>query len=60
MNRNPDADWQKQQAGDLVSNLSKGKRGSWQQLFTERDKQIFKEIAGETLIEWGYAKDNNW
>ena len=60
MERNPDADYQRKAAGDLVKNLEKGKRDSWRNLFTEEDKRIFKEIAGETLITWGYEKDLEW
>lgn len=60
MNRNPDATYQKKTAGELVKNFEKGKRGSWQELFTERDRRIFKELAGETLIAWGYEKDLEW
>ncbi len=55
LNQNPDAKWQQQKAGELVEPLKKGKSGSWRQLFTARDKQIFKEIAGDVLDEWGYA-----
>lgn len=54
MNQNPDADWQKQKAAELVSPLEKGKHGSWRNLFTARDKQIFEAIAGETLRAWMY------
>ena len=57
---NPDAEWQKQKAGDLVATLEKGKKGSWRELFTRRDKDIFKEVAGEILIAWGYEKDMDW
>ena len=60
MSSNPDADWQKQKAGDLVATLEKGKRGSWRELFTEQDKDIFKQVAGEILIAWGYEKDMDW
>jgi len=51
---NPDKDWQRQKAGELVSPLEKGKSGSWQELFTARDKAIFREVAGEGLEVWGY------
>ncbi|MBC8509221.1 MAG: sulfotransferase [Chloroflexi bacterium] len=57
---NPDAKWQQQKAGELVEPLKKGKSGSWQELFTARDKQIFKDIAGEALIAWGYEKGLDW
>ena len=60
MTSNPDADWQRKKAGDLVAALEKGKRGSWRELFTERDKRIFKEIAGQTLIDWGYEETLDW
>jgi LPS sulfotransferase NodH len=60
MDQNPDADWQRNKAGDLVASLEKGKRGSWEELFTARDKRIFKEIAGEALIAWGYEKELDW
>jgi len=60
MNRNPDADFQRKAAGDLVKTLERGKRGSWRELFTERDKHIFKQVAGETLVAWGYEKELGW
>jgi hypothetical protein len=57
---NPDRDWQKQKAGELVSPLEKGKSGSWQDLFTLRDKQVFKDAAGELLISWKYETAADW
>jgi len=57
---NPDAQWQRQKAGELVEPLKKGKSGSWRDLFTTRDKQIFKDIAGQTLSDWGYETDLDW
>jgi hypothetical protein len=60
LQQNPDADWQQLKAGELIAPLQKGKQGSWRELFTPRDRQIFKAIAGQTLIEWGYESDLNW
>ncbi len=60
MRRNPDADWQKTKASELVRAVEKGRQGSWCNLFTSRDREIFKQIAGQTLVEWGYEKDLNW
>lgn len=60
MAQNPDADWQQQKAGDIASTLQKGKRGTWRELFTARDRQIFKGAAGQTLIDWQYEKDLDW
>lgn len=60
LRRNPDADWQRVKAADLVQAVEKGKQGSWRDLFTPRDRQVFKEVAGKTLIAWGYEQDLNW
>jgi hypothetical protein len=38
----------------------KGIAGDWKNVFTERDREIFKEAAGDLLIELGYEKDNAW
>jgi len=54
--QNPDADWQQQKASDIASALKKGKAGSWQNMFTARDRQLFLELAGPTLKAWGYEK----
>lgn len=52
---NPDADWQMEKARDIAQNLQKGQTGYWKQILTLRDKEIFSKVAGETLLEWGYA-----
>lgn len=54
LKQNPDADWQNQKAGEIAGAFQKGKSGSWQTMFTVRDRQIYQEIAGETLAAWGY------
>ncbi|GAB4523841.1 MAG: hypothetical protein Fur0018_06910 [Anaerolineales bacterium] len=38
----------------------KGKPGGWREHFTEANKAIFKEEAGDLLIRLGYEKDTNW
>lgn len=38
----------------------KGVAGDWKNVFTERDKQIFKEHAGDSLVKLGYESDNDW
>lgn len=60
LHENPDADWQQQKSADIAGSLTKGQRGTWRELFTPRDRQIFKEVAGRTLIQWGYEKDLDW
>ncbi len=60
LERNPDADWQQEKAAEIATSLSKGQRGTWRELFTARDRQIFKQAAGETLVDWGYEPDPSW
>lgn len=38
----------------------KGKPGNWREHFTEANKALFKEKAGDLLIRLGYEKDHNW
>lgn len=45
---------------DSSSRSRKGVAGDWKTTFTEEDKRVFKEIAGNLLIELGYEEDNNW
>lgn len=60
MRQNPDAAWQKQRSNEIADSLQKGKKGTWRELFTDRDRRIFKQIAGKTLIDWRYETDNDW
>lgn len=60
MASNPDEEWQAQRNEDIASFLPKGQAGNWQRLFTEKDKSIFKEVAGDMLIKWKYEKDSGW
>ncbi len=60
MASNPDEEWQAQRNGDISSFLPKGQAGNWSRLFTARDKAVFKEVAGEMLVKWGYEKNNDW
>jgi hypothetical protein len=60
MSSNPDEEWQAKRNEDIASFLPKGQTGNWQRLFTVRDKAVFKEAAGEMLVEWGYEDSVNW
>jgi LPS sulfotransferase NodH len=60
MSSNPDEEWQARRNEGIASFLQKGQAGNWQRLFTERDKSMFKEIAGEMLVRWGYEKSVDW
>ena len=40
--------------------MRKGVAGDWRVTFTERDTQVFKEEAGELLVDLGYEKDLEW
>jgi len=37
-----------------------GKTGEWKKHFTPQHKKIFKEAAGDLLIQLGYEKNNDW
>lgn len=41
---------------DPGSHFRKGVAGDWRGVFTERDLEIYEELAGERLIEMGYEK----
>lgn len=60
MASNPDEEWQSKRNEGIASFLPKGQAGNWQRLFTERDKSLFKETAGDMLIKWKYENDLNW
>jgi len=45
---------------DTSSFYRKGVSGDWKNHFTQRDKEIYKEEAGELLIRLGYEKDEGW
>lgn len=44
---------------DSTSPVRKGIAGDWRNAFTERDRAIYQEVAGDLLAELGYAKDEN-
>ena len=54
--QNPDAQWQQEKASEIAGFLQKGKQGSWRDMFTERDREIYWSVAGETLTKWGYPR----
>ncbi|MFN8414537.1 MAG: sulfotransferase [Anaerolineales bacterium] len=60
MSSNPDEEWQAKRNEGIASFLPKGQAGNWSRLFTEKDKAVFKEVAGEMLIRWGYEKNHSW
>jgi hypothetical protein len=57
MSRNPDADWQQEKASEIAQPLHKGRTGSWREIFTPYDRQVFLDIAAQTLNAWGYPLD---
>ena len=57
---NPDAEWQREEGSNLIEPFQKGKINSWKKIFTQHDINVYKEIAGDSLITWGYEKDKNW
>jgi hypothetical protein len=45
---------------DSTSLVRKGIAGDWKNVFSDKDKQIFKREAGDLLVKLGYEKDDNW
>ena len=43
-----------------TSFFRKGVAGEWKNVFTGRDRRIFREEAGELLVRLGYEKDHGW
>jgi hypothetical protein len=37
-----------------------GRAGSWQEQFSDENKRLFKDVAGELLIRLGYERDLDW
>jgi hypothetical protein len=37
-----------------------GKTGEWKKYFKDEHKNLFKDVAGDLLVQLGYEKDNNW
>lgn len=60
MGQNLDEVWQAKRNDTLASFLPKGKTGNWRNMFTQHDRQVFKEVAGEVLVKWGYEKSGDW
>jgi hypothetical protein len=54
MDRNPAVAWQEQKAPRIVKGLERGSAGGWRHVYTERDRRIFAQAAGEELERWGY------
>lgn len=55
--------WRKpRQAGqaDPGSHYRKGIVGDWRNYFRAEHVEAFKEVAGQTLIDWGYEVDFRW
>jgi hypothetical protein len=60
LQHNPGADDQQKKEEKIAGNLPRGRQGGWKELFTPADRELFKSVAGRTLITWGYEKDLNW
>lgn len=60
MGHNLDEEWQAKRNESIASFLPKGKAGNWRNMFTAHNRQVFKDVAGDVLLKWGYEKDGNW
>jgi hypothetical protein len=38
----------------------KGQPGGWKDNFSNRNKDVFKDVSGDLLIRLGYEEDRNW
>ena len=45
---------------DPTSMLRKGVAGDWREAFSGEDRRVFKEEAGDLLVELGYERDHGW
>jgi hypothetical protein len=45
---------------DESSFVRKGVSGDWQNHFTPKLKVLYKETAGDVLVEFGYEEDTDW
>jgi hypothetical protein len=37
-----------------------GKTDGWREYFTDEDKRLFKDVAGDLLVRLGYEENNDW
>jgi hypothetical protein len=37
-----------------------GKAGAWREQFSDENKRLFKDVAGELLVRLGYERDMDW
>jgi len=37
-----------------------GKTGGWREHFSDEHKKLFKDVAGDLLVQLGYEKNNDW
>jgi hypothetical protein len=37
-----------------------GKKAGWRSEFSRRHRELFHEVAGQLLIDWGYEPDDSW
>ncbi len=45
---------------DPLSKARRGVSGDWTNWFTRQDAELFHQLAGQVLIEQGYAADDSW
>ncbi|MEX2308333.1 MAG: sulfotransferase domain-containing protein [Pirellulales bacterium] len=47
-------------APELSHTFRSGKKAGWRREFTRRHRELFHEVAGQLLIDWGYESDASW
>jgi hypothetical protein len=48
------------QTPDAIEPIKTTAVARWQRDMSEKDKAVFKSLAGDLLIEYGYVRDDNW
>lgn len=51
---------QEQMAPEKSITYRKGRSGDWRHFFSEENKRLFKEVAGDLLVHLGYEADMTW
>jgi len=57
---NPDEEWQARRNESIAPLVLKGQVGSWRQILTQRDREVFKTLAGQALVDWRYETSLDW
>lgn len=60
LDHNPVSDWQEGKTKTQMKRPAYGRTGNWRELFTAKDCEAFKAVAGDSLVRFGYEPDLDW